>query len=361
MPLSADVSCSLLEIDYSGIEAVLTGWCINQHLGDSAGAKDYIRKCRLGLHAIVTAIKVGQPINLARPDAEIAPDIARIKKEFETEYDTLKRVVHGTHYGLTPFGMVEMFPDYFRSVKEAEDAQNFLFIAAPSLPTWQTAVRRRAREIGYLGGLTMPPTPPSAWDHPFGYKHWFWDVLSYRPIDEVGARKWLKDPRRANRIIQLHGRWFKIEWGGDSKRTCAFYPQSIGAGCLKRAEMKLFHPDSPTFIGDAYFGRTPLLHPIHDSLLLHVPTRLVERVAAIAVDVMQSEIDQLPIPVEWGMGRYLRIGVEAKAGKTWDKRDMEKLKVAPIVYGVEHPEDAPVLAREDADAEEWDSLAREVA
>lgn len=357
----ADVSCSLLELDYSGIEAVITGWCLWRHLGDVEGARHYIRLCRLGLHAIVTALKMGDPINLTWADQDIVAKVAYIKDKWPTEYDVMKHVNHGTHYGLTPFGMMEMFPEYFHTTREAQDAQSFLFKSAPALPAWHTAVRKQARETGFLGGPTLPGAAPGRWDHPFGYKHWLWDVLSYRPIDELTARKWLRDPTRAGRIIQLHGKWFKIDWGGDSKRAVAFYPQSIAAGVLKNAELRLFHPESPDFIGDAYFGRTPLLHPIHDSLFLHVPNRLLDRIAQIAARVMQDEIRQLPIPAEWNMGQFLRIGVEAKAGRTWDKKAMKGIPVPPIVYGVPHPADDVVIPDAEDQQETWDALTRAVA
>lgn len=357
--IKADVSCSLVELDYSGIEAVLTGWCMWRHLGDSQGAKDYIRKCRLGLHAIVAGLYLGQPVDLTLPDPEIQRQIKVIKADHDYEYDIIKRVNHGTHYGLTAYGMCEMFPEFFKTPKDAEHIQSFLFKAAPTLPAWQTAVRRRAKDLGYLGGISRPVA--SIWDHPFGYKHWFWDILNYKPIDEAKARKWLSNPITASRIVMLHGRPFKIDWGNDAKRACALYPQSIGAGVLKRAELRLLHPASPDYIGDAYFGRTPLLHPIHDSLFLHVPNVIRDRVIAIAARVMQEEIPELPIPPEWGMGRYLRIGVEAKAGRSWDKGSMHKVQVDPIVYGVEHVADNPVIPREEADQEAWDAMAREVA
>jgi hypothetical protein len=130
---------------------------------------------------------------------------------------------------------------------------------------------------------------------------------------------------------------------------------------LKLAELRLFHPASSDFIGDAYFGRTPLLHPIHDSLLLHLPNRVYDRVLAIVVRVMQDWLRALPIPAAWNMGPFLRIGVAAKGGRTWDSRDMEKLPVAPIRFGVEHPEDAPVMAAQESDLEMWNALARRVA
>ena len=362
---SADVSCRLLEVDYAGIENVLTGYYLWKHgVATAEEAYQYIRWGQLGLHAAVTALYVGDPAFPAWPDDQIKAHLSKIKKSQPVKYDIVKRVDHGTGYGLTPYGMVEMFPEYFKSISDAAHVQSFLFKLAPGLPKWHHALRRQSKDHGMLGGTSAPGTPPSRWDHPFGYRHWFWDVLAYKPCDEVTARKWLGDPARAGRIVNLHGRWFKVEYGGDSKRVIAFYPQSTGSGVLKRAELRLFHPESPDYIGDAYFGRTPLLHPIHDALFLHLPVAIYDRVLAIVVRVMQDEIRQLPIPPEWGMGKYLRINVAAKGGRTWDSRDMHEVPVAPIVYDqrvVSSVEDSDVIARDDADEELWDLLARRIS
>lgn len=356
---TADVSCRLMEVDYAGIEAVLTGYNLRHISLD--GAKAYIRLAKLGVHAAVTALAINKPADLSWPDDELGEYLKEIKESHPVEYDRSKRTVHGSNYGLTPFGAVEQFPSAYPTLKHAQQFFQFYYALAPALPVFHADVRKQAKAVGFLGGPTAPSKAPTRWDHPFGYRHWFWDVLSYQPTDEVTARKWLKDHNRRERITYLHGRPFKIIWGGDSKRVIAFYPQSTAAGVLKRAELRLFHPDSPDYIGDAYFGRTPLLGPIHDALFLHVPNRIYDRVLAIVTRVMQDEIPQLPLPVEWKMGNFLRIGVEAKGGLNWSKSSMKKLAIDPITFGQETLDDPPLLPREDADSEEWDALGRAVA
>lgn len=274
--------------------------------------------------------------------------------------DTIS-VTGNSNFGLTPFGAAEQFPKFFPTLAHAQKFFKYYYELCPSLTQYHFDVRKQAKDLGYLGGPTMPGQPVSRWDHPYGYKHWFWDVLGYQPTDEVTAQRWLRHPERKHRIVRLHGRWFKVILGGDSKRVIAFYPQSIAAGVLKRAELRLFHPESPDYIGDAYFGRTPLLHPIHDSLFLHVPNAVFDRVVRIVVRVMQDAIPELPIPREWGWGNYLRIGVDAKAGRSWDKKSMSKVKIDPLLLGIDNPEDDPVLPREDSDGEDWSSLERQVA
>lgn len=380
--ISADCSCRILEVDFSGIEAVITGRQLWAHGFSSEGAKQYIRLARLGMHAAVTGLKVGKPIDLSQPDAIVKQLLNEIKAGYPVEYDTSKRTVHANNFGMTVYGMVEKFPQFFPNLAAANEFQKFYYALAPDLPKWHGALRRQAKDAGFLGGPTLPGAQPTIWDHPYGYRHWFWDVLNYKPINEFTARKWLKDPTRSMRVVNLHGRWFASNFGGDGNRVIAFYPQSIAAGRLKEAENDLFLPWSPTYIGDVYFGRTPLLGPIHDSLLLMVPNRAWDRVVEIVANVMQRPSTYLPIPPEWKWGPYLPIGVSAKAGRNWAPRittdDQIKLK---LKTGVDVPlneagmedipipawipnagADDPVLPREgEGEEDEWNALQRVVA
>lgn len=382
---TADTSCRILEVDFSGIEAVITGRQLWAHGIDNLGAKQYIRLARLGMHAAVTGLKMGTPVDLNQPDEVVKALLTDIKRAHPKEYDTSKRTVHANNFGMTVFGMVEKFPEFFPTIKAAQEFQDFYYALAPGLPKWHLALRKHARDTGKLGGTTLSSVP-SIWDHPYGYQHWFWDVLSYQPCNEFTARKWLKDPTRKHRIVELHNRFFKVNFGGDANRVIAYYPQSIAAGRLKEAEAYppygLFHPDSPYYIGDAYFGRTPLLGPIHDSLLLHVPWRAWDRVVERVAYVMQRPSEYLPIPEEWGWGKYLPIGVSAKAGRNWaeavdeDKQIKIKLKFGvdvplntngmeeiDIPKWVEHTgDDHPTMADEEIqDQETWQLLQRAVA
>ena len=337
--ITADVSCRLVEVDFSGIEAVLTGWYLHRHGIDSDGGRTYIRMARLGIHAGVAALKAGDPVDWSWEDAQIKPHLKRIKSEHADLYDPAKRTVHANNFGMSTYGMVEKFPQFFPNLKVAEEFQGLYYALAPGLPTWHEALRRRAKDHHRLGGTTAPPTEPSIWDHPYGYRHWFWDVFSYRPCNEWTARKWLQDPKRAWRVIKMHGRWYTATMGGDANRVIAFYPQSTAAGRLKEAELDLFLPDSPDYIGDCYFGRTPLLCPVHDSLLLHIPHRCWDRVVETVIRVMQRPSERLPIPIAWGWGPYLPIGVSAKAGKNWaaavSEEEAGRLGITSNVLGME--------------------------
>lgn len=384
---TADVSCRLLEVDGAGIEAVLVGYR-QRHL-DAVAARQYIRLARLGMHAAVTALAVGKPADLAWPDDKLGPYLKEIKSAYEVEYDRSKRVVHGSNYGLTIYGLTEKFPEAFPTLAAAQRQMDYLHLTAPALPKQQHAVRWQAHKVGYLGGPTKEGATVSQWDHEYGYRHWFWDVLSYKPTTEFVARKWALDRSRTDRVVYLHGRPFKVTPGKDWNRTVAFYPQSTAAGWLKEKQLRLFTPWSPDYIGDCYFGRTPLLGPIHDSLLLHLPNRCFDRVLEIVARVMQEPSERLPIPLDWGWGPFLPIGVSAKAGRNWAPRlDAEKIaklqakaaaagKEPPILVAnpdgmeeidipkwVPHVADEPVLpedADDDDQLDDWRALERHVA
>src|SRR5579859_2207526 len=101
--LAADVSCRLCEVDFGGIEAVLTGYQIWRLLDDSRAASDYMRLARLGMHAALCAIKVNRPADLSWPDDRLRGYLSTIKEEFPKAYDTSKRCIHGNNYGMTAF------------------------------------------------------------------------------------------------------------------------------------------------------------------------------------------------------------------------------------------------------------------
>lgn len=312
--------CRLLEVDYSAIEAVQTGWFSR----DPA----YIRLAKLGVHAYLASHLLGRPANLAWSDADLSTCFKEIKKAHDETYQRAKRVVHGSAYGLTSYGMSETFPELFPTQQIAEKVQGMFFTLCPTVPTWHKALQQHAYEKGSLGGpgemMILPDNScytdkkysgPSPFNHPFQYRHWFWSVLAYKPITEK-QRQWREKRKRL--CVEIQGRWFSVDKGEDAKRCIAFLPQSTAAGVLKRAMLALFADrDSPSYIGDAYFGRTPFRAPIHDSLLFEVPDRQWDRVCEAVFREMLRPVEEQPLPAAWKLGSHLTIGVEAKAGRNW--------------------------------------------
>ena len=319
--------CKLIEIDYSGIEAVLSGY----FMGDPT----YIRLAKLGIHAYLTSHVIGKPADLRWTDRELSDYFNHLKEAYSYEYNQCKRCVHGTNYGLTVFGMAKQFPKEFPTRKHAERIMAVYHAIAPKLPEWHEGLRDKAYKQGYLGG-------PGA--HPFGYKHWFYNVISF---SGVKGR-----PSPAAQIVRMGGRNYQVTLGEDAKRCVAFYPQSTAAGIIKEAMLRLFNPENPSYIGDAFYGKTPLRAQIHDSLLLEVPEELVDFVIERLVAEMTRPIPQLPCPEDWNLGEYLTIGVEVKVGKNWagynekeTDKDGKPLRVnLDGMKKVKLPEISPTLA-----------------
>lgn len=233
----AGPGCTLVSADFAAIEAVVTGW----YAGDS----EYMRLARYGIHAYLLSHKLGRPADPSWSDSDLSSYLAEMKQEHHDSrlYKGLKRVVHGTNYGETPFGLHKMHPLLFPTLKEAEEGQSFYFELCPRIRAWQASVRSRADKQGYLGGD----------DHPYCFRHWFWDVTTW---DHV--RK-------------------EMVPGTDWNRAVAFYPQSTTAGIMFDAAILLQDPSSPWYCGDMYHGRTPLRALVHDEILAECPNENLDR------------------------------------------------------------------------------------
>ncbi len=264
----ASPGCYLVSLDFASIEAVLTGYF--------AGDPDYMRLARMGIHSFVLADFLGKPADLAWEDNHLASYLADIKSQYKStkEYKGIKRVVHSDNYGSTAFGMYKRNPEIFATVGMAANLQNRYHSLCPKLPPWWASLRERAAHDHYLGGF----------DHPFHYKHWFWDVTAWDP--------------KQNRKIP----------GSDWNSVVSFYPQSTAGGVLYETCLRLMDPTHGYFVGEDYFGKTPLRALIHDEILGEVPFRKIDHY----LECVQGSAG-LPIPEL----QNLTIHSSIKVGKDW--------------------------------------------
>lgn len=295
--IEAAPGCRLRTYDFSAIEAVLTGWKCRD--------PKFIKLAKLGIHAHLTGIAVGQPAQDGWSDQDKLAHYAVLKREFDKEYDRSKRCVYLTLYGGTAATMTDQYPDIFPSRKVADVTQGLLFEMLPSLQRFHAEVRKQADRATFLGGPSGHEVGSAGFmkdvleggRHPFGYKHYFYDVLAWT--------------RGAG------GKW-KESLGADGKSVVAMFPQGIAAAILYEAMLRLFVPgESENWIGDAFYGATPLRALIHDEAVLEVPEEQGERVHAAVMAEMGRPVRELPCPAEWGLGEYLTIGVAAKVGRNW--------------------------------------------
>lgn len=302
--------CKLVEVDFSAIEAVQTGWW--------CGDPVLYRLAKLGIHAFLCGRKpeVNQPAELSWSDEDLAAHFTMLKERFFPAYDKTKRAVYGTLYGAVPSTLCEIFPEHYPTVRDAEREQRFLFEFAPKLKSFHSQVREIAHRQHWLGGPGV---------HPYGHRHWFWHVLEYERLSLPQVR-WRE--KRGMPVQVLQGIPYGISLGKDGKRVVAYYPQSTASFNLADAMLLTFDPElEETYIGDCYYGMTPLRAPIHDSLLMEVQDSLVERVLERVVPVMTREIIEQPLP--WDPTQFLKIGVEAKVGQDW--ASMKKVDVSALV------------------------------
>lgn len=336
----ASEGCRLLEVDFAAIEAVETGWC--------ARDAEYYRLAKLGVHGALVTHVIGLPYDPQDDDATLRAEFKSAKQRHPEVYEPAKRYIHGRAYGLTVAGMVLQFPHLFKTQAMAQKYARIFEQMAPGVARWQSETQTRASKQHYLGGA----------DHPFGYKHWFWSVYTYKRLTQTQYYRLVAKAERTGEslpCVEINGQHFRVSLGEDGKRVLAFYPQSIAAGVLKEAMLRLFADrSSPSYIGDVYFGKTPLRAPIHDSLLLEIPDRVWDRVVEIVCKEMQRPVLAQPLPASWGRaGEYVAIGVAAKAGKNWGA--MEEIAVP----GYEHDWIADPV--EDEDGDDWSDLARVIA
>jgi hypothetical protein len=261
----AGPDCLLVEADFAAIEAVITGWY--------AGDPDYMRLARLGIHSYLVANKLGVPVDLSISDADLGQLLGKVKHDHHDKpiYKSLKKTVHLSNYGGSAFQMVKAAPAMFPTVAIATELQEFYFSLCPKLKAWQTSVRARADKEGFLGGT----------DHPYSFKHWFWDVTNWDPIKKC------------------------VVPGSDWNRAVAFYPQSTTAGVTAEVALALSDPASPCYVGNLYFGETPLRLLPYDAIVAEVPKD--------KLDLYLERLDiamHLPLP-------HLKLGHDVKIGPDW--------------------------------------------
>ena len=331
----------LVEIDFSAIEAVLTGYF--------AGDREYMRLAQLGVHAALASHVLGRPYDPAWSDAEISAYFAKIKKDHPEIYDPAKRFIHGRNYGLTLYGMMQNFPQFFPTKAIAEQYARIFKSMAPKIPSWQQTTQQLAARQHYLGGDL----------HPFGYRHWFWSVYTYRRLTPTQYYTTLAKCKKQGiepPVVEMNGQFFRLGEGEDAKRALAFFGQSGGAGVLKETLLRSFaDQESPSYVGDAWFGRTPLRAPIHDSGLFEIPVVILSRVLPLLLREFLRPLQELPLPEAWGLGPYLGFGVAVKQGLDW-----QAMTEIPV-HGLAPVEPALPSPTDPEEAEEWAGLERVVA
>lgn len=272
----------LVEADSEGIEAVLVAYDV--------GSERMMKVAKNGIHGYFASHVLGTPIDWQLPADELKKACKTIKKANSALYDICKRCIHGTHYGLTPFGMADEYEETFmpkpgmrqRTAKAvAEHFQSQYLSLFPEFKDWMDRTRQQAYTQRYL-------------DNHFGYRHYFYDVFTYN------SKK---------------GAW---ELGSDGKRCIAFRPQSDGSACQSEYLLNIYDRAAA---GDEVYQllADSLALLIHDSLVFCVPATTAAAASQAVADVMNMPISELG---------GLRIGVEVKVGENMRDQNVVPVRLA---------------------------------
>jgi uracil-DNA glycosylase family 4 len=231
--LTASPGHVLLRRDYTGAEAILTGYFAN----DPA----FMKLAAIGVYTYVLAKHANIPIDLNDPKLE--KKLNKVKSQFKkakegeyvSQYKKFKTLVLGICYGLGPDQMFEQNIGVFKSKTEARQLRKFFFGLFPSIEAYQNSAVLEARTTALVR-------------NPFGYIRWLWDVP-----------------------------------GLDGPKAIAQKPQSSLAAIIKRAMRR---------IDESEIGQY-LIWQIHDELVLDVPKDKLEEVDAKLKEIMEAPIPEL--------------------------------------------------------------------
>lgn len=249
----------LVEADSSSIEAVFSG-----HL---MGSEEYKALATRGIHAWWAAKTLG-----------LEPTAANLKfvknaKEHAILYETKKRTVHGTNYGMGAGLLYSSYPHIFKNKAAAQAEIDEYYSLVPELQAWHKEIQEKAHKQGYL-------------QNRWGFRNYYYRVFFY---------DWKKKVYRP---------------GEDAKAAIAFEPQSSNA-FFQRENIKLIYNDIKK-MGKADKWKFTAIGHVHDSNGLRVPEDDRDKAGQLMAEHMNRPIKQMD---------NIQIGVQVKAGKRWSEME----------------------------------------
>jgi len=263
----------LLSRDYSGIEAVMTGYL--------CGSKNFMRLCLLGVHDFVATHAFNDPAQFEWPDDQLKDHYAKVKADvgpgkYKVVRTGCKRAVYLSLYGGGPGEMIRREPDIFTDYAEAEHYQRLVFDLFPEIPRWHWDTAEEADKKGYI---TSPVS---------GFRLHNMDLFNFEYNEQTG---------KVERTL-----------GPNAKEVIAAGPQHAAACFLADAAIRASQ--------DADLA--PYLRLlIHDEILTEMPVSDADRLDERLRVAMEQPMLTMPLPPEWNMGSHVVVKTDSKRGHRW--------------------------------------------
>lgn len=159
----------IVKRDYSGIEAVLTGYF--------AGDPEYMRLALLGVHTYRCAQYKGEPPDHRVSDKDLAAALKVLKRKYDhpepgedvSLYQRFKKINHMTNYGAKPMKIFNESPGVFKDLPEVRKLYAFFRQQSPRIFQWHQRLQRQIPREGYRVVT------------PYMYNRYFWDLPADLP------------------------------------------------------------------------------------------------------------------------------------------------------------------------------------
>ena len=248
-------------------------------LGFEAQCPEYMRLARMDIHSYLAAHLEQVPDArdcLGWPDDQLAEFLADIKHRFKsTRDDRAKPSILGLGFGMGYRKLYRMNRESFGSEGDAKRVREMIEALFPRIFQWQTEVRRRAHQQGFL-------------------------------LSRHGSIRWFQD------VYHMDYQRDRMTAGENSESALAFLPSNDAFGYLKDVMLKLERQGE-------WMTRCGLMIPLHDALVMEMPRDLEDE----GVPLIYSAIIE-PNPVLDG----LWIGASVSCGDNW--AEMVDVDVAKV-------------------------------
>lgn len=244
--IEAEPGHKILEIDYRAFHA--------RTLGREAQDPAYYRLADLDVHSFVAGHIVHYPgieTCLSLPDDDLRQYLGEIKKKHKAVRDfKAKPCILGIGFKMGARRLYFENRDTMTDEAEAKRLLDLIKDLFKPVFKWQDAICEEADRKHHL---------INAW----GAIRWAWDIFSWRRVD---------------------GEWRKFS-SRDAEKVVAFLPSSNAHYMLRDKLMQLNE--------QGLLERYEFILPIHDALLFHCPTNLIDEAAFNIKAVLEAPVKQL--------------------------------------------------------------------